>query len=311
MTAAITAWREGIIQVLKAPGLVLAVLIVTIGAAAPFALVVRGQLQSALANQPPIALGSGEIDADWWSEFRQHAEGLAATFTPTVIGFAAPLDNLSAVLDGTSRPLALVAPAAIAIVLWAMIWGVALRRFHARGSLSVREGVAAGLSTLPRFVVISLVAAAIQLLLYLTIHRVLFGMVYSSLVAESTAEPTAFAIRVVLYLIFGSLIVSVSLVADYARVAQIVLAPAGLGEMFGMGLRFVRQHFASVAMLYVLTGLLFVALMAGYGVVDIVGGSRVGGWRGVLLGQAFIIGRLAVRLISGASQVALVKALRN
>jgi hypothetical protein len=309
MTAPLTAWRDGILQVLRAPGLVVAILIVTMMAAAPFALVLRGQLAAALENQPPIALGSGEIDADWWSEFRQHADGLAATFTPTVIGFAAPLDNLSAVLDATPRPFALAGPVAIAVIVWAFIWGIALQRFHLRRRLSMKDAVAAGVSTLGRFVIISVAAAIVQLLLFLTIHRLLFGVVYPSLIGDATTETTAFAIRVALYVIFGSVIVTVSMIADYTRVAQVVVAPAGLSEMFGTGIRFVRRHFASVAMLYVLTGLLFVVLMVGYGVIDIGGGSRVGGWRGVVLGQAFIIGRLLVRLISGASQVTLFKTL--
>ena len=98
------AWTEGLRQVARAPLLIVLTVIVTVAAAAPFALVLGAELRAALADQPPIALGSSEIDADWWNEFRSHADGLAATFTPTVIGFAAPLDNLSAIADGTRRP---------------------------------------------------------------------------------------------------------------------------------------------------------------------------------------------------------------
>src|SRR5688572_5887054 len=126
MTRTLTILGRGAIDVCRSPLLIAGALIVTLAAAAPFALIVGNQLQDALANQPPIALGSGEIDADWWSEFRAHAEGLAATFTPTVLGFAAPLDNLSAVLDGTRRPWPLLAPIVAAMVVWAWFWGVAL-----------------------------------------------------------------------------------------------------------------------------------------------------------------------------------------
>ena len=95
----------------------------------------------------PINLGSSEIDVDWWNQFRSHATGLAATFTPTVIGGAAPLDNLSPVLDGTPRPAILMLPAAVGVVMWALLWGVALRRFAVGRALSMGEAVTAAWSS--------------------------------------------------------------------------------------------------------------------------------------------------------------------
>jgi hypothetical protein len=42
-----------------------------------------------------------------------------------------------------------------------------------------------------------------------------------------------------------------------------------------------------------------------YGVGEAYGGSRVAGWRGVVIGQAFVIGRIALRLVAIAAEVRL------
>ena len=80
-------------------------------------------------------------------------------------------------------------------------------------------------------------------------------------------------------------------------------------EALREGARFVRRHLGSVAALYVLTGLLFVALLVVYGYVDVYGGSRVTGWRGIAIAQAYIVARLVIRLTFGASEVHLYRAL--
>ena len=99
--------------------------------ALPFAVALGSRLQASLASQPPVALSETEIDPEWWQEFRAQARGLEATFTPAVLGFAAPLDSISAVLDGRRPPLPVLGPLALSIVLWAFLWGGILRRFDA------------------------------------------------------------------------------------------------------------------------------------------------------------------------------------
>jgi len=302
------AWISGIGQVASSPLLVVLTIVLTMAAAVPFGVVLRSELEIALATQPPVDLGSSEVDADWWSEFRAHADGLAATFTPTVIGFAAPLDNLSALLDGSQRPMVLALPIAISLVMWAWLWGVALRRFDLGRGLTIGEAIQSGFSTLPRFVAISVVAAVIQIALYLTIHPLMFQAAYPAVIGSSMSEPAAFAVRIVFYLLFGLLVVVVSLLADYARVAQVVLRPLALGQALSAANQFIRSRFSAVIALYLMTGLLFAVMMTAYGVIDSYGGTRVGGWRGIAIGQAFICGRLVIRLIFGASELQFFKA---
>lgn len=311
MSRAAQSLAAGLWMVLRAPILVAVVVVITMAAAAPFGALLGSQLQESLANQPPIALGSGEIDADWWAEFRAHAEGLAATFTPTVIGFAAPLDNLSALLDRDRRPLALIGPVLLTALIWAWLWGGILHRFDLGRGVSLREFVSAASAHFPRFVVISAAAAVAQLVLYLTLHPLLFGPVFNALIANIDSERTAFFIRVGLYLVFGVPVVLVTLAADYTRVGLVATGPIRLRDHFGDGVGFLKRNLGSALALYVLTGLLFVALLVFYGAGEIYGGSRVGGWRGVLIGQAYIVCRLVIRLTFAASEVQLFKSLRG
>lgn len=307
MTIIVKALGGGLLRVLASPLIVAAAIAAMLLVTVPFAVFVGSELQTALSSQPPISRDVGEIDPEWWFEFRQHAGGLLATFTPAIIGFAAPLDNLSALLDGTRRPLMLLGPYFLAIVVWSFLWGAALERFaHGRSRCGL---FSAGARTFVRFLIISLAAAAALVLLYVSIHPLLFGMLAPNLEASATTERTAFALRTLLYLLFGSVLIILSLIADYARVA-IVAGPAGSAtDALREGARFVRSHFGSVAALYVLTGLLFVALLVVYGAVDVYGGSSVTGWRGIAIAQAYIVTRLVIRLTFGASEVRLYRAL--
>jgi hypothetical protein len=293
------AFFSGLWQVIRAPFTVLAVLCITVLTAVPFGLVMGSRLQAELNNQPPVMLGSEEIDADWWLEFRRHADGLNATFTPAIIGFAAPLSNLSAILDGTRPDLAMAGPIAIAIVTWAFIWGWAIERSRSGGSRRAGALIGAGFRALPRFILISVAALIAQVILYLTIHALLFGPVFSLLTGSMPDERTAFFIRVVLYLIFGVFLAGVSLLADYTRIGTAL----GRGAFTASG--FVRRNWKSVAGLFLITTIILGVLFVLYGVGEQYGGSRVAGWRGVAIGQAFIIVRLAMRLVVIASEVRL------
>jgi hypothetical protein len=303
MSRSLHALGAGLWLVMRAPGLLAGITLLTIAAAAPFGVVLGSQIQESLATQPLIDLGSSEIDAEWWLEFREQAPGLAATFTPTIVGFAAPLDNLSALLDGSPRPLILALPVVAFALLWALLWGGLLHRFHAGRRMGPRQFWSAAWRAFPANVTIGATAALVNLILFLTVHAVLFGPIFSALASRAATERDAFLWRVFLYGVFGCLLALVGLIADYARVhvASASAASARLAIIASAG--FVRRNRLAVAGLYVFTGVLFVLLVAAYGTVETTGGFRFIGWRGVILGQLFIVGRLALRLTFGASEV--------
>jgi hypothetical protein len=295
------AFAGGVAAVLKAPAIVAAAALLTILLALPFAVVLGSRVHESLASQPPVVLEETEIDPEWWQEFRAQARGLEATFTPAIVGFAAPLDSISAVLDGRRPPLAVLGPLVLSMVLWAFLWGGALRRYAADGAIGVRGFIAAGLAFMPRFIVIALAAAVAIVVLYVTLHPLLFGPVYRSLVSEAASERTAFAVRVMLYAIFFAPVAMVGLVADYARVASVAGPAAPAAAAIGAAAAFVRRHVAAVIVLYAIGALVFATATVAYGALEIYGGSQVGGWRAIVIGQAYIVFRLALRLSAAAA----------
>ena len=305
MIRAARALAAGLWMVARAPFLVTGVLLITLATAVPFGLVLGARLQTALANQPPISRDAGEIDPEWWMEFRAHATGLEATFTPTVIGFAAPLDNLSALLDGTRRPLALAGPVALAGLVWAFLWAGILHRFYERRAVSIREFLASCIRHGPRLAVVSLAAAGVYLVLYLTVHALLFGPVYEWLAAQAASERDAFFWRVGLYAVFGMPLAAVGLIVDYTRIALVTSPASSIRQALSVGAGFVRHHVTAVVMLYLSAGFLFAMLLVTYGVTETLGGTRLNGWLGILLGQACVVARLVLRLVLGAAEMSL------
>lgn len=288
--------------------MIIAIAIVMLLVALPFAAVLHSQLQDSLSVQPQISRADTEIDPEWWMEFREHARGLAATFTPAVLGFAATLDGLSGVLDGRGLPVAILAPVILSILAWAFVWGGALHRFQRGTALGVRGFLSAGRAHATSFMVVAAVAAVVNVILYLTVHRLLFGPIHRALVAMTTTERDAFFVRVVLYVIFFALIAIVSVIADYARVAAVAGRAASPAAMIRAAIDFIRSHAVAVVMLYVVTGAIFVAVTVAYGVLEIYGGSQVGGWRAIAIGQAYVFIRLAIRLTFAASELRLFNA---
>lgn len=294
-------------DVVKAPGVLIAVTIGSLLIALPFAAVLHSRLQDSLSLQPHVSLADTEIDPEWWMEFREHARGLEATFTPAVLGFASTLDGLSGVLDGKVPPLALLAPLLLSVAMWAFVWGGVLHRFKRGGAIGPGGFLRAGRAHLLTFLVIAAAAAAVNIVLYLTVHRILFGPIHRALLALTTTERDAFFMRVALYLIFLALVAIVSLVADYARIAA-VTGRGSTSASIGAAVDFIRRHAAAVVGLYVMTGAMFVLITVAYGALEIYGGSQVGGWRAIVIGQAYVVVRLAIRLTFAASELRLFSA---
>lgn len=301
----VRALAQGIGDVGRAPVMLIGVAIITLAIALPFAAVLHSRLQASLSVQPQISRTDTEIDPEWWMEFRAHARGLEATFTPAVLGFAATLDGISAVLDGDGIQPAIIAPILLSIVAWAFIWGGALHRFHAGRGIGAGGFLRGGRAHLVSFAAIAAVAALVNLICYFTVHKLLFGPVYRALAGLTGTERDAFLVRAVLYLIFFSLLAAVSLVADYARISAVAgHAPSPIA-MIRAAVAFIQAHTAPAVALYVITGAIFVIVTAGYGTLEIAGGSQVSGWRAVAIGQAYVLVRLAIRLTFAASELRL------
>src|SRR6185295_6089167 len=93
------SWFDGWRRVCAAPAIVAGVFAVTLVAAAPLALTLRGALADHLGSSLAAGQAADGVNYDWWQEFSSQATGLGTTFTPTIIGFATTLDSFGGLLD--------------------------------------------------------------------------------------------------------------------------------------------------------------------------------------------------------------------
>jgi hypothetical protein len=102
------------------------------------------------------------------------------------------------------------------------------------------------------------------------------------------------------------LLALVSVIFDYAKVRAVVEDRRSMIGAIAAGARFARRNAAAVVALYVMTGCLFVALLAIYAIAA-PGASSTGAgvWFGLLIGQLYLLGRLWIRLVFYASETAL------
>src|SRR6266566_2307650 len=126
-------------RVNRAPLVLVGVWTLTFLVSLPLALGLRGMIADHLGASLAADSAASGINLEWMQEFREQATGLGVTLRPTVVGAGTVLDNLSAFVDNTSRPIVIVGAAVAYIVLWLFLAGGTIDRFardrttHAHG----------------------------------------------------------------------------------------------------------------------------------------------------------------------------------
>ena len=298
-------WRDGMSRVRRAPLILLGLWIITTLAALPLNLLVGHAIHTVLGSSLEADSAASGVNYDWMQEFAGRASGVAATFTPAVIGFAAVVDNLSALMDNKPRP-ELIALAALYVMLLTFLSGGIIDRYardrptHAHGFFTV-SGV-----FFFRFLRLLLLAAVVYGLLFGMVHPWLFQGVYSRLTNDVTVERTAFLIRVALYLVFAVPLTVANLLFDYAKVRAVVEDRHSMIGAFGAAVGFVRRNRGGVLALYFLNVLLFGLVLAAYALLAPAAGSDGWAmWLAFVIGQLYVVARLWVKLLFWASETAL------
>ena len=174
MLSATSAWREGVKRTWQAPAMYAGLFVTLFLVAVPLALVVRGMIAEHLGDSIVAARVARGSDWTWWQEFSQQAAGLGVTFTPSILGFAAPLGNLSNLVDNEpmAKPLAGVVGAWL--VIWSFLSGGILDRLARGRRLGAATFFAAAGTYFFRFVRLGVAALAIYYVLFSDVHGVLF-----------------------------------------------------------------------------------------------------------------------------------------
>lgn len=305
---AIRAYASGGWTVLSRPWLVLAVYLATLVVALPFAIWLGSQLRNDLGrSQIPRDDAPHDLDPEWWAEYRRRASGLADTLTPNIVGSAAPLDNLSRLADAGSRSWSLVGPLAVYVLVSAWVMAGVLHALCAAGAKGVAAFTAGANRYVARVVAVDLVALAAVALAYAAAHPILFGPVLGAVVAWLPGETPALLGRAGLYAAFGALLVVIGVTADYARAISVGDRALGPGAVLQATVSLMRERWVTVVTVVSLAIVAWAVLLAGYTAIDVWGGTRVGGWRAVALGQAYLVGRAALRVIHVSAQVRIVR----
>jgi hypothetical protein len=293
------AWRDGMRRVNRAPAILLGVWLLTLLVSVPLAAAVRAMLADHLGSSLAAESAASGVNYDWMQEFGDQATGIGVTFRPTIIGFGAVLDNLSAFLDNSARPVVIVGAASAYIVLWIFLEGGILDRYARDRATRPAGFFAASGVFFFRFLRLAAVQWLTYALIFNVVHKWLFDEFYPRLIHDITVERTAFFVRV-------ALVAALTTIFDYAKVRAVVEDRGSMIGAIRAAVGFIARHAAATTGLFLVNFAMFIAVVAAYGMV------APGVWRAGLMtwiafgiGQAYLLGRLWVKLVFWASETAL------
>ncbi len=302
----VRAFRDGLGRVYDAPSVPFGVYLLTLLLALPMASVVRNAIGDDLGESLTAGRVADGVDYEWWQAFEQRATGLATTFTPSIVGFAAPLQNISDLADHAAVPTAVAGAVGAYLLIWAFLVGGVLDRYARQRPTRPAGFFSACGVFFFRFLRLGLLALAAYALLFGAVHGWLFDGLYERVTRDVTVERSAFFVRLGLYVVFGLLVAAVNLVFDYAKIRAVVEDRRSMIGALRAGARFVWRHRTATIGLYLVVGALFALVLAAYAAVA--PGVWGPGWstaRGLAVAQLYVLARLWVKLVFYASETSL------
>jgi len=303
---AVQAWRDGVSRVARAPAIVVSAWLVTALVSLPLALAVRSEMTGHLGSSLAAESAAQGVNHEWMQEFADQATPLGATLRPTVIGFAAVLDNLSAFADTTARPVVVVSAAAVYVLVWLFLAGGIIDRYARDRATGAHGFFAASGGFFFRFLRLAILMGVVYGLLFTSLHPWMFDRLYTRLIREVNVERTAFMIRASLYLVFGLLLAAANLIFDYAKVRAVVEDRRSALGALSAAVHFVRRYPATAVGVYALNVVVFGLTLALYAALAPgAGGAGWTMWVGFVAGQFYVLLRLCVKLTFWASETSL------
>lgn len=300
------AFRQGLRRAARAPSIVAGTFVLTLLVALPLTIALRGMIAAHFGASRAAEAALSGADYSWWQEFLAQATGLGTTFVPSIVGFGAVLLNLSNLLDNV--PLATTVAGAVAawLVIWSFLSGGIIDRFaRDRPTRSAGFFGACG-AHFPALVRLGLLALLVYGAVFRWLQPSILTTLYGRLTLNETVEQGAFLVRVLLYVIFGIVLLAVNMIFDYARIRIVVEdRRSAIGSTLA-AVRFVRRNAGAVWRLYVLNAGLFVVVALVYAVA--VRGSSPAGlaaWLILAAGEVYILARHYLKLAFYASETAL------
>ena len=301
----VSAFRDGIRRVNEAPLLLAGMALTTLSMALPLSLALRGMLEAHLGSSAVASSTAGDVTYGWWQEFAAQATGLGTTFTPSILGFAAVVENTSAFLDNQPLAATIAGVTGAWLVAWSFLSGGVLDRYARRRPTRAHGFFAACGTHFWRFLRLGAIAWLVYAALFGVVHGWIFEWGYTRLIRDVTVERTAFLLRLAGYGLFVAFLAICATVFDFARV-RIVIEDrrSAIGALLA-GARFVGGRAGAVFRLYALnaSALLVLAILYAVASAGISPGIQL--WIGVAAAEIYIIGRHYLKLLVYASETAL------
>jgi hypothetical protein len=305
----VTSFLDGLKRTVSAPAVLMGVFVVTFAMTLPLALTVRGMVQDHLGASLAAHEAADGVNYDWWQEFMSQAAGLGTTFTPAVVGFAAVLFNVSSLLDGERQIAPVTGALGAYLIVWTFVVGGAIDRYARQRPTRSHGFFAASGVFFMRFLRLAVIAGLAYWVLFAYVHTWLFENWLGAMTRDLDVERQAFAWRVLMYAIFGVLLVTVNTLFDYAKIRAVVEDRRSMLGALTASARFMGRNPARVFGLYALNALLFLAVIGVWALVaPAAGRAGVAMWLAFALAQLYVIARLFVKLHVLASQTALFQA---
>jgi hypothetical protein len=303
---ALAAWRDGMRRVNRAPAVLIGVWTVTVLLTLPLTAVMRSLLLDHLGSSLAADSAASGVNYEWMQEFTSQATGVGATFGPAVLGFAAVVDNLSAFIDNDRRPIVIIGAVTAYLALWTFLAGGIIDRYARARRTDAHGFFAASGVFFFRFLRLGALMGFAYGLLFRYLHPWLFGGVYGRLTRDVTVEPTAFGLRVLLYVVFGLALAGCNILFDYAKVRAVVEDRRSMLGATAAAARFIWRNRTATVGLYLSDVMMLVVVLTLYAAVA-PGAGNAGWsmWLGLLIGQLYVLARLWVKLVFWASETAL------
>jgi hypothetical protein len=301
-----SAWRDGARRVNRAPAILVGVWLLTLAVSLPLTLAMRTLLAQHLGQSLEADTAASGVNYNWMQEFSEQASGLGTTFTPTIIGFGAVLDNLSGFIDDTHRPAIIVGTASVYIGLWIFLAGGIIDRYARDRAMRAFGFFATAGGFFFRFLRLAAVQWIVYAVLFGALHPWLFDTLYPRLTHDVTVERTAFLIRVGLYLVFGVLVAACTTGFDYAKVRAVVEDRRSMAGAINAAIGFIGRNGGAAIVLFLVNFGVFALALGVYALIA--PGARGAGlvmWLGVAVGQVYVLARLWIKLTFWASETAL------
>jgi hypothetical protein len=299
---------SGFGRVLASPSLVLFLWLANVLVAIPLAVSMAGSIQESIGSSLVHQNLRDGFDMGWYGEFDARAKGVEKTLSPSLVGAGAFFDNIEAWLSGRLFEMlpALVALGVVYALLWALFLGGILHRYaDRRGLFRLSELFSQGGEFFFRFVRLAVLSGFLYYLVY-RFAGWLFGRVEDA-TRDVTVEKTVLGYVVAVALLVALLLTFIHMAFDYAKIATYKENRRSMILAAIKGFRLVLGNPGRTSVLYYGLGFFGLLLLGAYHVMapGLGQASVPGVVFAFLIGQAYLVLKLVLRLTFYAGQMAL------